>query len=111
MRISSISSALNSTYQYSAGNNSNTQQTEDQIKKLEQLIEEENQSKDDAKTKLTKVQLYETQIAQLEAQIQQIQQKSQSSSTQQLTSNSQNSNTEQQNNSNYFIGSIIDIQV
>ncbi|HWQ71845.1 MAG TPA: hypothetical protein VN370_05930, partial [Desulfitobacteriaceae bacterium] len=82
MRISSISPAASSTDKYLPGDISKMKQIENRIERFQQLIEE-NQSKDDNKIK---------------------------QSNEQVTLNNKNS-TAQQQNSNYFIGSIIDIQV
>jgi ribosomal protein S2 len=71
MRISSISPAASSTDKYLPGDINKMKQIENRIERFQQLIKEENQSKDD---------------------------------------NNKNS-TAQLQNSNYFIGSIIDIQV
>ena len=70
MNISSISSTTSIS---SSGNDSDVKQLSSQIKKLQAQIKTENQSKDDAKTKQTKVQLLEAQITQIQAQIQKIQ--------------------------------------
>ncbi len=73
MNVSSISSPASSSY--SMGNDSEVKQLQNQIKNLQKQVTTEGQSKDDAKTKQSKVQVLQAQIAQLEVQIQQTQAK------------------------------------
>lgn len=90
MNISSISSTTSTS---SSGNDSAVKQLQNQLNNLQKQVTSEGQSKDDAKTKQAKIQLLQTQIAQIQAQMQQIKAKksNQNGSSEQVTQTIANS--------------------